>query len=365
MYKWIRPALFALDAESAHRIALRAAGTADAAGLTRLRSSYTHPSLRQDMLGMRFPNPVGIAAGLDKNAEHCRFWQFLGCGFAEVGSVTGRPSVGNARPRAFRLPADRAIVNRMGLNNEGATRVKPRLAAAHRALSMPLGINIAKTNDPSLTGQLAVDDFVFSFRTLAGSADYVTLNVSCPNTEDGKTFEEPAALDHLLSEIMSVRRGTAPDVPVLVKFSPIGFDSEVELGRLLEVALKHQVHGFVATNTTPERAGLTSRADLVAGVGPGGLSGRPLAERANRAMRMLYRITGGEALLVGVGGIDSPESAFERIASGASLIQVYTGLVYEGPGLLRRIARSLRLMVERAGFSNISEAVGSAAGRTG
>jgi dihydroorotate dehydrogenase len=359
MYSWIRPALFAFEPESAHKLALAFGRAVDALGVTRLRSAFTHPAIGQEYWGLRFDNPVGIAAGLDKNAEHARLWQFLGAGFAEVGSVTAQPSVGNARPRAFRLPEDRAIINRMGLNNVGAVQVASRLSRHRRGVSIPLGINLAKTNDPSLTGSRAIDDFVTSFVTLAPLADYITLNVSCPNTKEGKTFERPDALEALLQEVMEARESEAPAVPVLVKFSPDGFGTEAELGRLVDIAIRLGVHGFVATNTMSGRPSLATRETRVAGIGAGGLSGHPLVDRADAVMQMLFRLTQGELPLIGVGGIDSPESAFRRILSGASLIQVYTGLVYVGPGLIRRISQRLPALLEKRGYTHIREAIGA------
>ena len=214
VYRYLRPLLFRLDAEAAHNAARRAAKLAQAGGpaggLAAVRAlfRFEHDALRQRLLGIEFANPVGLAAGFDKNAELVAFWAALGFGFAEVGSVTARPSAGNPRPRAFRLPADRALVNRMGLNNDGADAVAERLQTMDLARSerpLPLGVNLAKTHDPAILGDAATEDFVTSFRRLAPVADYVALNVSCPNTAEGKTFEEPSAFDGLLTAVMAAR----------------------------------------------------------------------------------------------------------------------------------------------------------------
>jgi dihydroorotate dehydrogenase len=364
MYRLLRPLLFRLPPETAHGLVMRAARLGERApGLLRRACSVPDDRLRQRLWGLDFPNPVGLAAGFDKNAERVRFWAALGFGFCEVGSVTARESGGNPQPRAFRLPADHALINRMGLNNEGAEAVAARLAALPRqARSVPLGINVTKTHDPEILGEAAVEDFAYSVRRLAGLADYLALNVSCPNTAEGKTFEEPEALDALLRAVMAVRAEVAPSVPVLVKLSPPPSGEAPDLGAIEELvglSLGHGVAGFIVTNTAPDRAGLRTDSSLLDAIGRGGLSGRPLAERALALTRFLFRLTEGAVPLIGVGGIDSAEWAYRRMRAGASLVQVYTGLVYEGPGLVRRINRGLLDRLDRDGGSNISALVGA------
>jgi dihydroorotate dehydrogenase len=292
------------------------------------------------------------------------FWKKAGCGFVEVGSVTARPSKGNPKPRAFRIPEDHALVNRMGLNNDGAERIAPRLRRHTSDPAFTVGVNIAKTHDPSIEGADAIADFCTSFRLLAPLAHYVALNVSCPNTREGKTFEDPNALDDLLRAIMSEKAEHAPRVPVLVKFSPpdetdFVFDSLYE--ELLMVATAHGVDGFIASNTAPDRAGLTASRERLAVIGAGGMSGRPIADRSTALVRYIYRKTEGRLPIIGVGGIDSPEAAYDRIRAGASLVQIYTGLVYEGPGLIRRIKKGLVELMADEGHSSIRAAVGSSA----
>ncbi len=373
MYSLLRPLLFRLDAEAAHGLAVRAARAGQAAPAA-VRALFAFESRRlaqtlwktergagEGRAGLRFANPVGLAAGFDKDAALVGFWAALGFGFAEVGSVTARPSAGNPRPRAFRLPREGALVNRMGLNNDGAERVAARLAATQRPSGLVLGVNVAKTHDPTILGRDAVEDFRRSVRLLLPHAQYLALNVSCPNTSDGKTFEEPAALDALLAAVMAERAahgGSAARVPVLVKLAPPDADRP-DWGRvdeLVAISRARGVEGFVAANTAADRAGLT--ADAVARIGRGGLSGRPLAARSTALVRHLYRATGGALPIIGVGGVDSAEAAYEKLRAGASLVGLYTGLVYEGPGLVRRIKQGLVRLLDRDGLPAIAAAVG-------
>ena len=317
------------------------------------------PRLAQTVLGVEFASPVGLAAGFDKNAELVRFWAALGMGFAEVGSVSALASAGNSRPRAFRLPADRALINRMGLNNDGAEAVAARLAQTPRPPGFVLGVNVAKTHSPDILGAAGVEDFRAAVRALLPHADYLALNVSCPNTAEGKTFETPDALDALLA---AVRADVADDpTPVLVKLSPPATET-VDVGALddlVRICLGHGVAGFIATNTASDRAGLGTSAAEVERIGGGGLSGRPLAARATAIVRHLYRTTDGAVPIIGVGGVDSAEEAYRRVRAGASLVQVYTALVYEGPGLIPRIHRGLVRLLDRDGLGSLAEAVGA------
>lgn len=363
MYRLLRSLLFQMDAERAHRLSTGAAKWAQ-----RLRPQAIEPLFRfenaalyQSLLGMDFKNPVGLAAGFDKNAELTRFWQAVGFGFAEVGSVTARAAEGNARPRTFRLPEDRALINRLGLAGAGAAQVAGRLEAQKNPL-LPLGVNLAKTPDPALTGADAVEDFRQSFHRLAPLAGYVTLNVSCPNTEDGRTFEEPHALDELLEAVFAERQRLRLKVPVLVKLGPpeserLLYDSTLD--DAVAVALRHGVDGFVAANTAPDRAGLSAKPELLEEIGAGGLSGAPLAARSTALVRYLYRLTGGTVPIIGVGGVASAETAYAKIRAGASLVQLYTGLVYEGPSLVKDIKEGLVERLKEDGFASVPAAVGA------
>jgi dihydroorotate dehydrogenase len=225
-----------------------------------------------------------------------------------------------------------------------------------------VGLNLAKTHDPAIEGQAAIDDFCESFRLLAPHADYVALNISCPNTAEGKTFEDPNSLDALLTAVMRERAEMKRRVPILVKFSPPHTDRFILdslIDELLLVSLGHGVNGFIATNTASDRDGLVSDSALIQKIGRGGLSGPPLKARATGLVRYLYRKTKGKVPIIGVGGISSAEDAYERIKAGASLIQVYTGLVYQGPGLIREIKEGLVRLMEAEGHSSVSKVVGT------
>ncbi len=363
MYSKLRSLLFALDAESAHFIGAGAARFAQRATPFMLDSmfEYAHPSLHQELFGKTFSNPVGLAAGFDKNARMIPFFKKAGCGFVEVGSVSAKKCKGNPRPRAFRLPDDQALINRMGLNNAGAKAIRPRLEKAAGQIAFPVAVNLAKTHDPRIEGKAAIEDFCESFRILAPWADYVALNISCPNTAEGKTFEDPNSLDELLSAIMTLRKELALEVPVVVKFSPPlaeSFILDSLFDELILVCLGHGIHGFIATNTASDRNGLVTSKEWISKIGNGGLSGQPIRARANGLVKYLYRKTSGKLPIIGVGGIANAAQAYERIKSGASLIQLYTGLVYQGPGVIRDIKKGLVRLMEEEGHSSITHIVG-------
>lgn len=365
MYDFFKSSLFKLDPERAHSLTAAAARTAQFARVDNLLEpafEYDDLRLEQKVWGVSFKNPVGLAAGFDKNAALVPFWSTIGFGFAEVGSVSARPSKGNPRPRAFRLPEDRAIINRMGLNNKGAAKVARRLERFEKRAGIPLGVNLAKTHDSRILGEAAVEDFRESFRLLAPLADYVALNISCPNTRDGKTFEDRNALESLLDAVMEERASADLTVPVLVKLSPplsdkIVFDSAVT--DVVELSQQYGVAGFIATNTASDREGLDTDSSRLEEIGPGGLSGKPIERRSTHLVRYLHRLTDGSMPIIGVGGIFSAEDAYRKIRAGASLVQLYTALVYEGPGLVRRIKMGLVELLERDGYSTIGQAVGA------
>ena len=363
MYESLRPLLFRLDAERAHNLASLAARTGQrlAGGFLEGRFAYASPRLHTTVLGIPFENPLGIAAGFDKNARLIRFWHQVGCGFAEVGSVTAKRSRGNPRPRAFRVVEDAALINRMGLNNQGAHRIARRLAkgAPH---PLPVGVSLAKTHDPAIHGSEAVEDFAASFSACAPWAAFVVLNLSCPNTREGRTFEDPNALDELLGVVMALRTELRPGLPVLLKLSPPVTDSVVldsEVDEIVAVARARGADGFVASNTDPSRDLLQAPGDLLRSIGPGGVSGAPLKKRSTELVRYLYRKTEGKMPIIGVGGVGSAEDAYAKIRAGASLVQLYTALVYRGPGLFREIKRGLDALLEKDGFATVKAAVGA------
>lgn len=325
MYRWLRPLLFRLDPETAHGLGTRAMDL----GLLRLKRPVVAP---RTLWGQRFDNPVGIAAGFDKNATHVRGLSRLGFGFIEIGSVTAQPSAGNTRPRLFRLPADEALINRMGLNNAGAEAVAHRLADLDRPV--PLFVNVAKSHDSSLSGRAAIDDYVRSVALLAPHADVLVLNVSCPNSGDGRTFEHPDALTPLLAAVMAAKG----DVPMLIKLSP-DLPEDV-LDAAVDLSVEAGAAGFTVANTTVKRAGLKTPAKRLDAIGKGGLSGAPLFERTiTRVARVRSRTT---LPIVAVGGIATGAQAQAALDAGANLVQMYTGFVYGGPRTVLRMCAGLR-----------------------
>ncbi len=345
LYRALRPLLFGVPAESAHRLGklgLRAVQRSPAQGVVADRYRVDDDRLRVDTLGTTFENPVGVAAGFDKNAEVPAALGAFGFGFVEVGTVTPRPQDGNPRPRMFRLPEDRALVNRLGFNGDGVEAVRRRLDGHDPGV--PVGVNVGKMNDAGPAD--AVRDVRRVASRLHAHADYVVVNVSCPNTPD--EFDE-AAPEHLHALLGAVTDVT--DAPVLVKVGPD--QDRTALAALVDVLDDHAVDGVVATNTTTSRPDLDSHNAAETG----GLSGVPLADRATETLRTLADLD--EALtLVGVGGVDSAESAYRRVRAGASLVQLYTAFVYGGPATARRINRGLLDLLERDGFDSVRDAVG-------
>jgi dihydroorotate dehydrogenase len=339
-YRWLFDHVAVhVDAERAHRVgfgALRAAGPA-------LRVAGPRRRPRGDAvqaMGIDFPGVLGLAAGFDKNAEGIDALAALGFGFVEVGTVTGEPQPGNPRPRLVRLPADRAVVNRMGFNNDGAEAVARRLDRRRRRLARPggrrpvLGINIGKTK--VVPEDAAIADYEKSAGLLAPYADYLVVNVSSPNTPGLRDLQAVAKLEPLLRAVRRRADETADrHVPLLVKIAPDLADDDVL--EVADLAIAVGLDGIVATNTTTGRDGLTSAPDLVERAGAGGLSGAPLRERALEVVRLLRGRVGDDLTLVGVGGIGTAGDALERLAAGADLLQAYTAFIYEGPLWPRRI----------------------------
>jgi dihydroorotate dehydrogenase len=332
-----------MDPETAHNltfsVAERMGAIAATRALTRAIAGKPDPRLSTTVLGHRFPSPIGTAAGFDKNGRLIRILPELGFGFMEVGSATANASQGNARPRMFRLPQDHALINRMGLNNRGAAALAETLRTSPPS-AIPLGINIAKTHDPKILGDAALRDYATSVSLLAPHAAYIALNVSCPNTEEGKTFEEPQALRDLLDAVRC-------DVPMLVKFS--SDIQERDLLPLLEICEAHDVAGYIAVNTSTDRSSLITPAHVLESIGRGGLSGRPLRSDALRVLDVIRKCTPKHRTVISVGGIATTEDVLSRLEAGADLVQIYTALVYEGPMLVSRMNRELASWLEREG----------------
>lgn len=355
VYTWaVRPWLFALDAERAHDLTMAALRRPVVArALRRLSRPVPDGRLAQRVLGLSFDHPVGLAAGLDKQGTAAAAWAALGFAFIEVGTVTPRPQPGNPRPRLFRLPVDRAIINRFGFNSAGASGVARNLAAA---LPVParIGVNLGKNSETP--NERAADDYVRALDVLHPYADYVVINVSSPNTAGLRALQESHALRSLIEQAVRRAREVATrSIPILVKVSPDAPPSDLLAS--VDAALEGGASGVVATNTTVSRGALASPAGVAGEAG--GLSGAPLKTIANDVCRVLYAHLGRHVPIVGVGGIFSADDAYERIRAGASLLQLYTALVYEGPGVVSRIVRGLGERLARDGFSNLSEAIGA------
>lgn len=349
----IKPLLFRLDPENAHDSTLIFAKIANENFILRSLAHriyyYQSDLIKQNILGLTFPSPIGLAAGFDKNALIAPIFYDLGFGFVEVGSITAQPSDGNPKPRAFRLPNDHALINRMGLNNEGVDKIAERIASTVSLI--PLGINIAKTHNPNILGDDAIRDYVYSYQKVQQVADYITLNISCPNTAEGKTFEQKDALKELLSEISNIRQTASP--PTLVKFSVDLNRSELQ--ELIEICEDYSIQGYVATNTSAKRFNLKTPQSVLNRIGRGGLSGRPIHSKSTQIIKWIHDVTGDSKTIIGVGGIDSFTSALEKIRAGANLIQVYTGLLYEGPGLIKNINQGFHQLMKKNKLTSISE----------
>jgi len=370
----LRPVLFSGwlgDEETLHRQAL---GLLE--GLAQARSqpwggvvrsplqgilSHRDPRLVQTRWGLTFPNPVGLAAGFDKDGVAAPLWGDLGFGFAELGTVTYHPQPGNPQPRLFRLVADGAILNRMGFNNQGAAALAQRLGAVPAGAGgdrVPLGINLGKSKITPL--EQASEDYCASFRLLKPWGDYFVVNVSSPNTPGLRSLQAAEALDPLLGALQRENQG---DRPLLLKISPDLAWADLE--EILDLVQRHQLAGIIATNTTIQREGLRTATLKATGQSPaqeaGGLSGAPLADRSTAIVRFLWQKSQGQVPIIGVGGVASAEEAWAKITAGACLVQLYTAWIYGGPGLIRQIVKGLGQKLTAAGMTHLDQAIGSQA----
>ncbi len=339
-----------LDPERAHALALTALAARHALGLSP-GPAPPRPRLAGKVWGLDVAHPVGIAAGFDKNAEAVAGALAAGAAFVEIGAVTPRSQPGNPRPRLFRLPEDRGVINRFGFNNHGMEAIAARLAAA-RAKGLPPGpvaVNLGANKDSADRA----GDYAAVLTRFAGLAEIFTVNVSSPNTERLRDLQGRAALEALLGRVLAARDAAAPGAPVLVKLAP-DLD-ETALAEAVDACLAEGADGIVATNTTLARDGLRSSHATEAG----GLSGAPLRDRAQTVLAAVARRTAGRVPLVGVGGLSTPGDVYARIRAGARLVQVYTALVYEGPSLLTRLAEGLDDLLARDGFAHVEDAVGA------
>jgi len=341
LYSLIRPLAFVFDAETAHRM------TISALKIVPPRRPPDFPaSLRTRVAGIDFPTPVGLAAGFDKDAEVAEQMLSMGFGFVEVGTLTPRPQEGNPKPRLFRLAEDQAVINRMGFNNRGQADAFQRLIDCTHMHGV-IGVNIGANKD---SGD-RIADYAAGVRAMASVATYLTINISSPNTPGLRQLQDEGALNALLEAVNEARPKDGP--PIFLKVAPdLG---EGEPDQIVRVAMSHDVDALIVANTTVSRPSLKSRH----GGEQGGLSGAPLKELALKALRDFRSASGGQIPLIGVGGIATADDAWERIRAGASLVQLYSAMVYEGPHIAARIARGLAERLKREGFSNIAEAVGT------
>jgi dihydroorotate dehydrogenase len=357
----VRPVLFTQEAEKVHDLVLRAlaAASRNKALLEIATSLYGAPELPIELFGLRFPNPVGLAAGMDKWASAVPAWAALGFGFSELGGVTWHAQAGNPAPRLFRAVAEEAVVNSMGFNNPGAaafagtlTRWKQEGRWPHH----PVGVNLGKSKITPLENAPA--EYAGIFRLLRPHADFFVINVSSPNTPSLRQLQDKTALDEILAAVQENNTG-AVRTPILVKVAP---DLSLEaLDEIVELAAPRRLAGVVATNTTITRPATEDPRAREVYSRPGGLSGRPLRQRSTEVIRHLHRQCGGAWPIIGVGGIFDAADAWEKITAGASLVQVYTSLVYRGPGVVKEIVSGLRERLRQNGFQRLEQAVGTAA----
>jgi dihydroorotate dehydrogenase len=347
-YDLIGPALRCLDPETAHGLALGALKR----GLVPAPPAFDDPRLRQSLWGLDFANPVGLAAGFDKDAEAVDAMLAQGFGFVEAGTVTPKPQPGNPKPRLFRLFSDRAVINRLGFNSAGHGAVLGNLLTRRRPRPGPVGVNLGQNADSTD----APGDYAAGVRSFANTADYLVVNVSSPNTPGLRALQNRDKLSDLLDEVQGALAAAAQNnsPPLLLKVAPDLTDEDKQ--DIAEVALEKGIDGIIATNSTIERpAGLNDAKRDEAG----GLSGKPLLDRSTQVLADFYKLTRGRVALIGVGGVASGADAYAKIRAGASLVQLYTALVFEGPGLANAINRDLAAHLERDGFANVTEAVGA------
>ncbi len=353
----VRPVLFRIDPEKVHDLATFVGSFLGKFSLGRRIVGrlfyFRHSSLEQGILGITFRNPIGLAAGFDKNAKLTQVIPAVGFGFEEVGSITAKPCEGNPKPRMWRLPKRKSIVVYYGLKNDGVRVIAKRLGPLFKLRKIPLGISIAKTNcKETVSVADGIADYLGSFQHLCAKnlGDYITINVSCPNAYGGLTFTDAKRLEKLLSALDKV----ACDKPIFLKCSPDLSRKEVDA--LLKVCDRHRVHGLILSNLTKDRSVLS--AEELASIGPGGISGKLAAQKAKGLISYVYKKTKGRYVLVAVGGISSANDAYELVKDGASLVQLITGMIYEGPQLIGEMNRELVKLLRKDGFEKISEAVG-------
>jgi dihydroorotate dehydrogenase len=358
----LRPVLFLLNPEFVHRrtiaVGRRLARSAAARRSLKALADWQAPELAVELMGLKFRNPIGLAAGFDKHAEIYPLIADVGFGHMEIGSVSLRPWRGNPSPTLLRLPRDHALINRLGLNSHGADNVGRRLSGAH--FEIPTGVNLVKTADPRIAGDEAIEDYVSCVESFRRTGSFLTLNLSCPNSADGRTFEDPQLFSRLMTAI-DRSQWRAPDSTgrMFVKLSP-DLD-HATLDRLLEIAESFQVSGYVIANTTLRREHLETPAGVLSRFGPGGLSGTPLKPYARAMVQRVAARVAHDRVIIACGGVgsdprtDPAEEVWDYLKLGASMVQLHTGLIYSGPGIVGRINRGLVAILKREGIRSLSE----------
>ncbi len=344
MFSKIRPLIFKFDPETAHDLAIKALKF----NFVPQKKIKKNKSIQTEIFGKIIPNPIGMAAGFDKDAEVYNSLFKLGFGFVEVGTITPIAQYGNPKPRVFRLEEDSALINRLGFNNSGSEKIKSRIIAnSPKGL---FGINIGPNKDT----KNRLEDYLIGVRKFHSLADYLTINISSPNTENLRSFHNEEELDELLSLIENEKKLLKTEIPIVVKISPDIQDDDIS--KISELLLKHNVKAVIISNSTDRnRENLLNINKLE----KGGLSGKPLVKKSNELINKFYKILKNKIKIIGVGGIDSGESAYQKIVNGASLVQLYTGMVYQGPNVASKISEELINILDKEGVKNISDIVGS------
>lgn len=352
-----KPMFFRMDPENVHdrvtRLGMLAGQTSLTRRLARTLYDFRHPALEQTILGITFANPVGLTAGFDKNAELTDILPSIGFGFEEVGSITGEPCAGNPKPRLWRLPKSQGLVVWYGLKNDGCAAIANRLRG--KRFAFPLGTSVARTNAPAtISDEAGIADYAKAFRAFADIGDYTTVNISCPNTCGGEPFNDPERLELLLSALDAI----PTQKPTFIKLA-VDISTE-ELDALVAVCDRHRVQGFVISNLTKKYNRASIDEHEQATIVKGGVSGRPVFDPSNDLISHLYKIAGTRYVIIGSGGIFTAEDAYEKICRGASLVQLATGMIFQGPQVIGEINRGLVALLQRDGFTSIATAVGSA-----
>lgn len=340
MYPLVRSLLFLLPPEKAHHFTVSLFSSVASIPIigSIIRSLYSFKSskLEKDLFGLKFPNPVGLAAGFDKDGKYIRPMSKLGFGFIEIGTVTPRPQAGNPQPRMFRLAKDQALINRMGFNNDGVDALVDRLKTFDKK-GLIIGGNIGKNKDTP--NEHAAEDYIICFEKLHPYVDYFVVNVSSPNTPNLRALQERGPLTKILSTLVELNNTKEKQKPILLKIAPDLSDGQIE--EIIEVVTETKLDGIIATNTTISRENLKESNTNINNIGNGGLSGAPLTNRATEVIQLISNKTNGKVPIIGVGGINSPQDALDKLNAGASLIQIYTGFIYQGPTFIKQINKLL------------------------